>query len=79
MKHFAKLLAASLAAFDRAMGQAFLPQQPEPPFKQPDAPQLPYHFSTQITGPVASSSAMSRPWRFAPTAISWCSTATPTS
>jgi len=52
MKHFAKLLAASLLFSTAAVAQAFLPQQPEPPgpVKIPDAPQLPYHFGTQITG-----------------------------
>jgi DNA-binding beta-propeller fold protein YncE len=52
MKHLAKLIAASLLLSTAAMGQAFLPQQPEPPgpVKIPDAPQLPYHFSDQITG-----------------------------
>ena len=50
MKHFAKLLAVSLLLSTAALGQAFLPQQPEPPFKQPDAPQLPYHFDSQLTG-----------------------------
>ena len=54
MKYFAKtvasLFAVSLLFSTAAVGQAFLPQQPEPPFKQPDAPQLPYHFDTQITG-----------------------------
>src|SRR5215469_10381536 len=54
MKYFTKavvsLFAVSLLFSTTAMGQAFLPQQPEPPFKQPDAPQLPYHFDTQLTG-----------------------------
>jgi hypothetical protein len=50
MKYFTRMLAASLLFSTAALAQAFLPQQPEPPFKQPDAPQLPYHFSTQITG-----------------------------
>jgi hypothetical protein len=50
MKHFAKLLAVSLLFSTAALAQNFLPQQPEPPVKIPDAPQLPYHFGTQITG-----------------------------
>src|ERR1700753_23986 len=52
MKHLAKLIAASLLLSTAAMAQSFLPQQPEPPgpVPIPDAPQLPYHFSDQITG-----------------------------
>src|SRR5258708_16946559 len=52
MKYFARLLAASLLFSTAASAQAFLPQQPEPPgpVHIPDAPQLPYHFGTQITG-----------------------------
>jgi hypothetical protein len=44
------LLAASVLFSTAALAQAFLPQQPEAPMKVPDAPQLPYHFGTQITG-----------------------------
>src|SRR3954464_4037914 len=52
MKYLAKLLAASLLLSTAASAQTFLPQQPEPPgpVQIPDAPQLPYHFGTQITG-----------------------------
>src|SRR5882757_8373514 len=52
MKHFARLFAASLLFSTAASAQAFLPQQPEPPCPVHilDAPQLPYHFGTQITG-----------------------------
>jgi hypothetical protein len=52
MKLFVRLLAASLLFSTAAMAQAFLPQQPEPPgpVPIPDAPQLPYHFDTQILG-----------------------------
>jgi len=50
MKYFTRLLAASVLFSTAALAQAFLPQQPEPPVKIPDAPQLPYHFGTQITG-----------------------------
>ena len=50
MKYFTRLLAASVLFSTAALAQAFLPQQPEPPMKVPDAPQLPYHFGTQITG-----------------------------
>ena len=81
MKYFAKLLAVSLLLSTAAVAQTFLPQQPEPPgpVKIPDAPQLPYHFDTNSQGSMASNSAMSRPWQSGPTAICWCSTATPTS
>ena len=52
MKFFAKLFAASLLLSTAAMAQTFLPQQPEPPppIPIPNAPQLPYHFDTQILG-----------------------------
>src|SRR5258705_10510506 len=52
MKYFARLLAASLLLSTAASAQAFLPQQPEPPgpVQIPDAPQLPYHFGTQLVG-----------------------------
>jgi len=52
MKYFTRLLAASLLLSTATLAQTFLPQQPEPPgpVKIPDAPQLPYHFGTQITG-----------------------------
>ncbi|HZQ40610.1 MAG TPA: hypothetical protein VFA87_07445, partial [Rhizomicrobium sp.] len=49
-KALISLFAASLLFSTAASAQNFLPQQPEPPYKQPDAPQLPYHFGTQITG-----------------------------
>ena len=52
MKYFARLFAASLLFSTAVSAQTFLPQQPEPPgpVQIPDAPQLPYHFGTQITG-----------------------------
>src|SRR5882762_9224323 len=52
MKYLATLFAASLLFSTAVSAQSFLPQQPEPsgPVQIPDAPQLPYHFDTQITG-----------------------------
>ena len=52
MKTLAALFAASMLLATAVSAQTFLPQQPEPPgpVKIPDAPQLPYHFDTQITG-----------------------------
>ncbi len=52
MKYIASLFAVSLLLSTAVSAQTFLPQQPEPPgpVQIPDAPQLPYHFGTQITG-----------------------------